>query len=74
MSEGPASNLRERKSASTATTTNSQKIANGQSSALMKINAMPTEHGQEMDKQLDEHQSCVNIIQVDPIWVIMLTV
>lgn len=55
MSEGPASNLRERKSAST----NSQKVANGQSSALMKINAMPTEHGQEMDKKLDEHQSWV---------------
>jgi delta24(24(1))-sterol reductase len=52
---GPASNLRKRKSGNL----NSEKIANGDSTALMKINAMPTEHGQEMDKQLDEHQSWV---------------
>lgn len=51
--DGPASNLRKRKSGNLA----SEKIANGQSTALMKINAVPTEHGQEMDKKLDEHQS-----------------
>lgn len=33
----------------------SQIVANGESVALIKINAMPTEHGQEMDKKLDEH-------------------
>jgi hypothetical protein len=26
---------------------------------MMKINARPTEHGQEMDKKLDEHESWV---------------
>jgi delta24(24(1))-sterol reductase len=50
---GPAGNLRKRKSG----TLNSETIANGGSTALMKINAMPTEHGQEMDKKLDEHQT-----------------
>jgi hypothetical protein len=52
--QAPAANLRSRKSESTV---NSDNIANGQSTALLKINAVPTEHGQEMDKQLDEHQS-----------------
>jgi delta24(24(1))-sterol reductase len=32
-------------------------VASGKSTALMKVNAVPTEHGQEMDKKLDEHQS-----------------
>ena len=50
----PAGNLRKRKS---QTVLNSEKIANGQSTAMMKINARPTEHGQEMDKKLDEHES-----------------
>jgi delta24(24(1))-sterol reductase len=52
---GPAGNLRKRKSG----TLNSEKIASGNSTAMMKINAMPTEHGQEMDKKLDEHQTYV---------------
>jgi delta24(24(1))-sterol reductase len=52
---GPAGNLRKRKSV----TLNSEKIASGNSTAMMKINAMPTEHGQEMDKKLDEHQTYV---------------
>jgi hypothetical protein len=56
--EGPAGNLRKRKS---QTVLNSEKIANGQSTAMMKINARPTEHGQEMDKKLDEHESYVLI-------------
>jgi delta24(24(1))-sterol reductase len=51
---GPAGNLRKRKS---QTVLNSEKIATGQSTAMMKINARPTEHGQEMDKKLDEHES-----------------
>jgi len=51
---GPSGNLRKRKS---QTVFNSEKIANGQSTAMMKINARPTEHGQEMDKKLDEHES-----------------
>ena len=51
---GPSGNLRKRKS---QTVLNSEKIANGQSTAMMKINARPTEHGQEMDKKLDEHGS-----------------
>lgn len=54
VTDGPASNLRKRKS-NTALT--SEKISNGHSQALLKVNAVPTEHGQEMDKQLDEHQS-----------------
>jgi delta24(24(1))-sterol reductase len=53
---GPAGNLRKRKS---QTILNSEKIATGQSTAMMKINARPTEHGQEMDKKLDEHESWV---------------
>jgi delta24(24(1))-sterol reductase len=55
-SEGPAGNLRKRKS---QTMLNSEKIATGQSTAMMKINARPTEHGQEMDKKLDEHETWV---------------
>lgn len=54
--EGPAGNLRKRKS---QTILNSEKIATGQSTAMMKINARPTEHGQEMDKKLDEHETWV---------------
>ncbi|OCF55613.1 delta24(24(1))-sterol reductase [Kwoniella mangroviensis CBS 10435] len=50
----PSSNLRKRKSNGNL---NSDNILNGKSTALLKINAMPTEHGQEMDKKLDEHQS-----------------
>jgi delta24(24(1))-sterol reductase len=56
--DGPAANLRKRKSNSAL---NSDNIANGKSTALLKINAVPTEHGQEMDKKLDEHQSCVRL-------------
>jgi delta24(24(1))-sterol reductase len=52
--DGPASNLRKRKSNPVL---NSEKISKGQSTALLKVNAVPTEHGQEMDKKLDEHQS-----------------
>jgi hypothetical protein len=44
--------LRQRSSLS-----NSQKIAKGESNALIKVNGVPTEHGQEMDKKLDEHTS-----------------
>jgi len=54
QAQGPAGNLRKRKSNGAL---NSDNIANGQSTALLKINAVPTEHGQEMDKKLDEHQS-----------------
>jgi delta24(24(1))-sterol reductase len=54
QAQGPASNLRKRKSNGAL---NSDNIANGQSTALLKVNAVPTEHGQEMDKKLDEHQS-----------------
>ena len=52
--DGSASDLRKRKS---ATTSNAEVIANGQSNAVLMVNAIPTEHGQEMDKKLDEHQS-----------------
>lgn len=45
-------NLRQRKAANLQ----SDDIANGNSTALLKINAVPTEHGQERDKELDEHQ------------------
>ncbi|WVQ85315.1 hypothetical protein IAT38_007480 [Cryptococcus sp. DSM 104549] len=48
----PASDLRKRKNENNL---NSDNIANGKSTALLKINAVPTEHGQEMDKKLDEH-------------------
>lgn len=44
-------NLRQRKA-----NLRSDDIANGNSTALLKINAVPTEHGQERDKELDEHQ------------------
>ncbi|KAK8865813.1 hypothetical protein IAR55_000960 [Kwoniella newhampshirensis] len=58
--DSPAANLRQRGSTKTTTTTksksNSQKIADGESQALLKVNAVPTEHGQEMDKKLDQHQ------------------
>ncbi len=50
---GPAGNLRKRKSNTVLT---SDSITNGQSTALLKVNAIPTEHGQEMDKKLDEHE------------------
>ena len=63
--DGPAGNLRKRKSNSAIANgdsnghgpTNAEIIANGQSMAVLKINARPTEHGQEMDKKLDEHQT-----------------
>lgn len=45
-------NLRQRKAANLQ----SDDITNGNSTALLKINAVPTEHGQERDKELDEHQ------------------
>jgi delta24(24(1))-sterol reductase len=35
--------------------TDASKIASGASRAVMKPNAVPTEHGQEMDKLLDTH-------------------
>ncbi|WVF70772.1 hypothetical protein IAT40_005566 [Kwoniella sp. CBS 6097] len=55
--------LRKRKSSTTTkgeqkksgTVKNSDNILNGNSNALLLVNAMPTEHGQEMDKKLDEH-------------------
>ena len=66
QAEGPAANLRKRKSNSAL---NSDNIANGKSTALLKINALPTEHGQEMDKKLDSHQSSVvsrvSIVETD---------
>ena len=54
--DGPASNLRKRTSDANL---NSDNKANGKSTALLKVNGVPTEHGQEMDKKLDEHQTCV---------------
>jgi delta24(24(1))-sterol reductase len=51
---GALSDIRQRKPTSNL---NSDNIANGRSTALLKINAVPTEHGQEMDKKLDVHQS-----------------
>lgn len=78
--DGPATNLRKRKSVGTlkaeqkgSLEVDSPKpkagdaggvmraddILNGRSTALMKVNAVPTEHGQEMDKKLDEHHSSV---------------
>jgi hypothetical protein len=59
--------LRERKTHTTHTDSHpkvsvSDSITNGKSTALLKINAVPTEHGQEMDKQLDEHQTCVTLV------------
>lgn len=36
--------------------TDSSKIASGASRAIMRPHAMPTEHGQEMDKLLDSHE------------------
>ncbi|ORY27457.1 ergosterol biosynthesis ERG4/ERG24 [Naematelia encephala] len=53
-SDGPSSNLRKRKSNPVL---KSDDVLNGRSTALLKVNAVPTEHGQEMDKKLDEHQS-----------------
>ena len=52
--DGPASGLRNRKSNPNL---QSDDIANGRSTALLKVNGVPTEHGQEMDKKLDEHES-----------------
>ena len=57
--DSPAANLRSRKGKSDQTAT-SEVIANGASNAILHISAIPTEHGQEMDKKLDEHQSCVS--------------
>jgi len=51
---GSASSLRQRKSENTVASDN---ILNGKSTAVLKINAIPTEHGQEMDKKLDLHES-----------------
>ncbi|WVO17798.1 hypothetical protein L204_105496 [Cryptococcus depauperatus] len=34
----------------------SDSITNGKSTALLKVNAIPTEYGQEMDKKVDEHE------------------
>ncbi|ODN84359.1 hypothetical protein L202_00326 [Cryptococcus amylolentus CBS 6039] len=47
-----ADGVRQRK----VNTLTSEDIASGNSTALLKINAVPTEHGQEMDKKVDEHQ------------------
>jgi delta24(24(1))-sterol reductase len=48
------SSLRQRKSENTVT---SDDILSGNSTAVLKVNAIPTEHGQEMDKKLDQHES-----------------
>ena len=53
-SDGPATRLRKRKSNSNMQSDN---IANGHSTALLKLDGVPTEHGREMDKKLDVHQS-----------------
>jgi delta24(24(1))-sterol reductase len=57
-----AAGLRQRTAANSSATgdaangvTDSSKIASGESRALMKPHAVPTEHGQEMDKILDTH-------------------
>lgn len=52
---GPASNLRKRKSENGLK--NSDVVASGQSTAVLKLNGIPTEHGQEIDRKMDEHST-----------------
>ncbi|RXK41308.1 delta24(24(1))-sterol reductase [Tremella mesenterica] len=52
--DGPAGKTRKRKSKSEL---KSEQISNGHSTALLKVNAVPTEHGKEMDKKLDQHET-----------------
>ena len=55
--DDPVGSLRNRRSTPTLPT--SKDISNGKSTAVLKVNGMPTEHGRERDKMVDEHQSCV---------------
>jgi len=55
--DGPAGNLRKRKSASAL---QSDGITNGTSTAMLRVNGHPTEHGREIDRKMDEHQSLVS--------------
>ncbi len=53
-SDGIGDGIRQRKGTSVA---NSDNVANGHSMAVLKVIGRPTEHGREMDRNLDEHQS-----------------
>ena len=54
--EGQASISRKRKCDGDL---NSGVMADGMSTAVLKVNGMPTEHGRDIDQRLDEHHSCV---------------
>jgi delta24(24(1))-sterol reductase len=71
VQDGPAANLRKRKSLNPTTAadgpaegqediadgkTNAGGIASGESLAVLRPGGIPTEHGQEIDRQMDEHE------------------
>jgi delta24(24(1))-sterol reductase len=60
VQDGPAANLRKRKSVGTTEIadgkTNAGGIASGESLAVLRPGGIPTEHGQEIDRQMDEHE------------------
>ena len=67
VQDGPAANLRKRRSvgpgagetlkdAAASTKSNADRIASGESMAVLRPGNIPTEHGQEIDKQMDEHE------------------